>query len=80
MPVLLGINFPQNMPQHAQYHRRIARVQLQPPHQATRIEPYEDPNLSGEAKEIYNDLLRYSVFLEDVRGTTERRPHMCTGA
>ncbi|MBU8900952.1 hypothetical protein KRR26_35685 [Corallococcus sp. M34] len=43
-----------------------------PPHQATRIEPYEDPHLEGQFKETYNDLLRYSVFLEDVRGKSRR--------
>lgn len=43
-----------------------------PPHQASRIEPYEDPHLSGEARSVYNDLLRYSVFIEDVRGKSRR--------
>ena len=43
-----------------------------PPHQASRIEPYEDPHLTAEAKEVYEDLLRYSVFIEDVRGKSRR--------
>ena len=43
-----------------------------PPHQASRIEPYEDPHLEGDAKQIYADLLRYSVFIEDVRGKSRR--------
>jgi serine/threonine protein kinase len=43
-----------------------------PPHQASRIEPYEDPRLAGKAKEIYDELLRYSVFIEDVRGKSRR--------
>ena len=43
-----------------------------PPHQASRIEPYEDPHLTGSTKEIYEDLLRYSVFIEDVRGKSRR--------
>ncbi|MDB4928237.1 MAG: hypothetical protein JWM10_721 [Myxococcaceae bacterium] len=43
-----------------------------PPHQASRIEPYEDPHLTGKAKEVYDDLLRYSVFIEDVRGKSRR--------
>ncbi|WP_437945285.1 hypothetical protein WME98_30625 [Sorangium sp. So ce296] len=43
-----------------------------PPHQASRIEPYEDPHLTGKAKEVYDDLLRYSVFIEDVRGRSRR--------
>lgn len=42
------------------------------PHQASRIEPLEDPELAGEARETYDDLLRYSVFLEDTRGKSRR--------
>jgi hypothetical protein len=44
----------------------------QPPHQASRIEPYEPLSLSNEAKNIYDELLRYSVFIEDVRGKSRR--------
>ena len=43
-----------------------------PPHQASRIEPYEQLELCPEAQEIYNELLRYSVFIEDVRGKSRR--------
>jgi hypothetical protein len=43
-----------------------------PPHQATRIEPYENLELDGEAKELYEELLRYSVFIEDFRGKSRR--------
>jgi len=43
-----------------------------PPHQASRIEPYEPLDLSSEAKKIYDELLRYSVFIEDVRGKSRR--------
>ena len=46
-----------------------------PPHQASRIEPYEDPHLEGKAKEVYEDSvwLRYSVFIDpDVRGKSRR--------
>lgn len=53
-------------------HRDSKNEDGSPPHQASRIEPYEDPNLTGHAREIYNDLLRYSVFLEDVRGKSLR--------
>ena len=42
------------------------------PKQATRIEPLEEPKLSPEAGRIYNELLRYSVFIEDVRGKSRR--------
>ncbi len=45
---------------------------LNPPHQASRIEPLEQPTLSLEAEKIYNELLRYSVFIEDLRGKSRR--------
>ena len=42
------------------------------PKQATRIEPLEEPRLTADAERIYNELLRYSVFIEDVRGKSRR--------
>ena len=39
-----------------------------PPYQATRVEPYEPLSLNLEAKRLYEELLRYSVFIEDYRG------------
>jgi serine/threonine protein kinase len=36
-----------------------------PPKQATRIEPYEMFELSDQAQTLYDELLRYSVFIED---------------
>jgi len=53
-------------------HRNSKNEAASPPHQASRIEQYEDPNLSGEALEVYRDLLRYSVFIEDVRGKSRK--------
>jgi serine/threonine protein kinase len=53
-------------------HRDSKNQTSSPPHQASRIEPYEDPKLSGDARDLYEDLLRYSVFLEDVRGKSRR--------
>jgi serine/threonine protein kinase len=53
-------------------HRDSKNEGGNPPHQASRIEPYEDPHLTGDARDIYNELLRYSVFLEDVRGKSRR--------
>ena len=44
-----------------------------PPHQASRIEPYESLHISNEAREILNELLRYSVFIEDPSGKSRRR-------
>ena len=43
-----------------------------PPHQASRIEPYESINLPGESRNILNDLLRYSILIEDPRGKSRR--------
>jgi serine/threonine protein kinase len=43
-----------------------------PPWQAFRIEIREKPQLSGETLKIYNDLLKYGVFLRDVRGKSQR--------
>jgi hypothetical protein len=44
----------------------------QPPHQASRIEPYDALHLSNDAQEILNELLRYSVLIEDPRGMSRR--------
>jgi hypothetical protein len=43
-----------------------------PPKQATRIEPYEPFVLSQNAQQLYDELLRYSVFIEDFRGKSRR--------
>ena len=43
-----------------------------PPYQATRVEPYEPLRLTGEAGRLYDELLRYSVFIEDYRGKSRR--------
>ena len=43
-----------------------------PPHQASRIEPLEALDLSPNATEILEDLLRYSVLIEDPRGKSRR--------
>lgn len=43
-----------------------------PPKQASRIEPYENFSLSENARELYDELLRYSVFIEDFRGKSRR--------
>lgn len=43
-----------------------------PPHQASRMEPYEALRLSTESEELLHELLRYSVFIEDPRGKSRR--------
>lgn len=39
-----------------------------PPYLASRIEPLEELNLCGDSKKFYEQLLRYSLFIEDPRG------------
>jgi len=53
-------------------HRNCKNVTGNPPWQATRIEPYEPLVLSEGARRLYDELLRYSVFIEDVRGKSRR--------
>ena len=53
-------------------HRDSRNEKGQPPHQASRIEPYAPLDLSDDAREILDELLRYSVFLEDPRGKSRR--------
>ena len=43
-----------------------------PPHQASRIEPYEPLQLSQEAQDILDELLRYSILIADPRGKSRR--------
>lgn len=43
-----------------------------PPKQASRIEPYQPFSLSDKAQRLYEELLRYSVFIEDFRGKSRR--------
>ena len=43
-----------------------------PPKQATRIEPYEPFTLTDKAQPLYDELLRYSIFIEDFRGKSRR--------
>lgn len=53
-------------------HRTSKNQRGTPPHQASRIEPYESLFLSGEAQKVLKALLRYSIFLEDPRGKSRR--------
>ena len=43
-----------------------------PPHQASRIEPYDAVVLSEEATDVLNDLIRFSILLMDPRGKSRR--------
>ena len=43
-----------------------------PPHQASRIEPYGQLNLSDEAQHLLDDLIRFSILLMDPRGKSRR--------
>ena len=43
-----------------------------PPHQASRIEPYEPLDINSMARSILDELLRYSILIEDPRGKSRR--------
>lgn len=47
-------------------------VKSSPPHQAYRIELQEAPQLSIELKKIYDNLIKYGIFLRDTRGKSQR--------
>lgn len=53
-------------------HRTSANKTGSPPHQASKIEPYEALRLSPQADKIRGELLRYSVFIEDPKGKSRR--------
>jgi len=61
-----------NVSHHYLLHLDSKNQKDSPPWQASRIEPYESFELTENAKEIYDELLRYSVFIEDVRGKSRR--------
>jgi serine/threonine protein kinase len=52
----------------------------EPPWQACRIEPHAALSLTPAAQKLYDELLRYSVFIEDYRGKSRRGktvPRLC---
>lgn len=53
-------------------HRTSKNGNAITPHQASRIEPYEELDLSANASDVLRELLRYSVFIEDPRGKSRR--------
>lgn len=53
-------------------HRTTKNGNAVTPHQASRIEPYDELRLSSDAFEVLRELLRYSVFIEDPRGKSRR--------
>jgi len=48
--------------------RNSGDKERKPPYLASRIEPIEELNLCPDAQKIYEQLLRYSLFIEDPRG------------
>ena len=53
-------------------YRDAANETGNPPHQASRIEPYEPLDLSEDARNLLNDLIRFSILLMDPRGKSRR--------
>ena len=53
-------------------HKTSKNQSREQPHLASRIEPYEPLKLSESAKNTLDELLRYSVLIEDPRGMSRR--------
>ena len=53
-------------------HRKSKNQENKPPHQATRIEPFERLRLGDDAQELLQEMLRYSILIEDPRGKSRR--------
>ena len=53
-------------------YRTSSNQSGRPPHQASRIEPYGPLSLSAEAQGVLEELLRYSILIEDPRGKSRR--------
>ena len=53
-------------------YRNSRNASGRPPHQASRIEPYDPLNLGEEALELLNDLVRFSILIIDPRGKSRR--------
>ena len=53
-------------------HRTSKNEAGNPPHQASKIEPYDALKLSDDARNVLDELLRYSVFIEDPKGKSRR--------
>ena len=43
-----------------------------PPHQLSRLEPYEPLRISDDSRIVLDELLRYSILIEDPRGKSRR--------
>jgi serine/threonine protein kinase len=55
-----------------QKHLNSSNEKGNPPHLASRIEPYDELTLADNAKNVYRELLRYSLLIEDPRGKSRR--------
>jgi len=47
-------------------------LESKPPQQAFRIEMQEPPDLDETSKKIYDNLIKYGIFLRDIRGKSQR--------
>lgn len=53
-------------------HRHSTNRTGKPPHQATRIEPFEGLRLGAHAQHLLDELLRYSILIEEPKGKSRR--------
>lgn len=61
-----------NVARSYMHYRTASNDKGTPPHQASRIEPYEALELSREARQVLDDLIRFSILLIDPRGKSRR--------
>ena len=61
-----------NVARSYMHYRNAGNDKGTPPHQASRIEPYEALQLSQDANDILGDLIRFSILLIDPRGKSRR--------
>lgn len=47
-------------------------ITSKPPHQASRIELQDAIYLEGDQKRLYDNLIKYGIFLRDIRGKSQR--------
>ena len=53
-------------------NKNSKNLESKPPQQAFRIEMQEPPDLDETSKKIYDNLIKYGIFLRDIRGKSQR--------
>ena len=53
-------------------NKNCKNLESKPPQQACKIEMQEPPDLDETSKKIYDNLIKYGIFLRDIRGKSQR--------